>query len=363
MAAPTIVDDDTVTSEQAQSAGDHTVSIATNSVAGETLRMFVSVQNGSVSTGPSGWTEYGTKASATSNNHWYWKKSDGSEPSTIVFSPSGSVVSTHICHRITGADDPDTSAPEITMTDHGSASDPDPATHTPSGGSDDYLYITDLAAFSSETLTLQPSGYSTPTERDHASGNNHVFSCDKETTASSSDNPGAWDITFGRYISGTTSVTPSGGDDATVIPATIATVIAIPAPTVIGDETVTPSTIVTTIAIPAPSLSFGTTASPAVLATVIAMPAPAITYGAGLTPATIVTIIAIPAVEHVGVPRPTAQFVLAMDTTSRFGLDMDTASRFIEEMDTISRFGLDMDTTSRFDLEMDTTSRFGLLLE
>ena len=127
--------------------------------------------------------------------------------------------------------------------------------------------------------------------------------------------------------------------------------------------TVTPATIVTTVAMPAPTINYGTSASPATIVTTVAMPAPAIAAGAGLAPATIVTTVAIPAVEHVGTVRPTAQFVLAMDTTSRFDLDMDTTSRFDLDMDTTSRFDLGMDTTSRFDLEMDTTSRFGLLLE
>jgi hypothetical protein len=103
-----------------------------------------------------------------------------------------------------------------------------------------------------------------------------------------------------------------GGTPATATPATIATVVALPAPTVQTGSQVTPAVIATTSSFPAPTVGAGTSTQLATIATVAAVPAPTVTTGTQASPATIAT--------TAGVPAPTVS-VTVVNTAEGYSTD------------------------------------------
>jgi hypothetical protein len=107
--------------------------------------------------------------------------------------------------------------------------------------------------------------------------------------------------------SGNSTATPSAVATVTAVPAptlkatsvatpaAVATVAAVPAPTIRIDQAVTPATVATVVAIPAPTLTTTSKATPAAVATVVTVPAPTLIADATATPSAVTTVTAVPA--------------------------------------------------------------------
>jgi hypothetical protein len=212
-AAPTV--DDTATYDAAGSGSSHAVTIPNPCTSGKTLLMFFSSDDGAdTATEPSGWTALTTGTAGSSRGSIFYKDSNGSEGSTATVTISASENAAAITHCIGGAADPDVTAPEATRNNTGSPSTtPNPPTRTPSGGSDDYLYLVYVASNQAVTTSVYPTGYSGGTTQAATTGGNvTAISAHKGTTSSTSDNPSALTISSSEdWQVWTISITPAAG--------------------------------------------------------------------------------------------------------------------------------------------------------
>ncbi len=129
------------------SSNIHAVTMPATVSAGDTLLMVFRVHNGTVDTGPSGFTPLvnndATDASDDATSIFY-KKADGSEGGTTVnvtLAGGLSRKASAITWRITGAADPTVTPPEVSTVATGTSTTPDPGNLAPSGGSKDYLWF------------------------------------------------------------------------------------------------------------------------------------------------------------------------------------------------------------------------------
>ena len=105
---------------------------------------------------PSGWT---LLSPADGSVEIFWKEAVASEPDPVSGEAGGNAAGWFTA-RITGAEDPATQAPELTEAT-GTSSTPDPPSITPTGGSNDYLFLaTDVNFDGRRTVSTGPSGYS-----------------------------------------------------------------------------------------------------------------------------------------------------------------------------------------------------------
>ena len=210
MASPTV--DDSTTYGSTTSSGSHAVTIPNPCAAGKTLLMFfTSDDSGDTATEPSGWTALVTGTSGSSRSSIFYKKSNGSEGATATVAISALEQASARTFCIGGAADPEITAPEYTRNNTSSPSaTPNPPLHTPSGGSDDYLYLSYAAINGSVTTSVYPTDYvGTNTTPSTGGGDVTTASCYVGRTASTSENPSAYTISASQaWDAYTVSITP-----------------------------------------------------------------------------------------------------------------------------------------------------------
>lgn len=195
MAFP-VIQDRTTTSVATDGTTTHTISYPSTVNAGDLLVCvagFDGVPGGI--TWPSGWNEL-IDLDSNVGLGVAWREAVGDEDGstfdvTVTTGQSGA----HIIYRITGAEDPDTQAPEVTsFQDSGFTHNP-PA-NTPTGGSKEYLWIAVSCMNNAEgaSFTIFPSGYGNTGTVDTVgtgSGNVAIAYCDRTNEAASED-PGTF---------------------------------------------------------------------------------------------------------------------------------------------------------------------------
>lgn len=90
------------------------------------------------------------------------------------------------------------------------------------------------------------------------------------------------------------AVREAAGGAATVTPATIAVVAALPTPAVLAASLVAPSVIAAVAALPTPTVSIPATVTPTVIPAITALPTPSILAASKVTPAAIAAVAALP---------------------------------------------------------------------
>ncbi len=133
---------------------------------GNTLVMAVCVDGGgrTITMTADGLAELGEISGSTTINVGYLKI-DGTEPTTFTITISSTETIAAVVYEIENAADPDVTPPEQTGTT-GASTTPDPPSHTPSGGSDDYLWLA-FAGMDVDTTTRTLDNY--PSNMTHAS--------------------------------------------------------------------------------------------------------------------------------------------------------------------------------------------------
>ena len=135
------------------------------------------------------WTEVGQNLFGSRVVAVYETTATGSEGSSITLTWDAASSAVVYLRRITGHDSATPS--EVTFATGASAT-PDPASITPAGGSDDYLYRAGCMWRENETASAYPAGYSgglTVIASSLTIGSADAY---KETTASSSEDPGTF---------------------------------------------------------------------------------------------------------------------------------------------------------------------------
>ena len=162
-----------------------------------------------VVTVPSGWTEFQNDINeGDSQVSWAWRDADGDEGATAAWTTASGVRSACKVFRITGAADPTTAPPEGTGTNGGADKNPDAPSHTPSGGSDDYLWLVGASDNRDQAASAYPYGAGNE-ENVTGSGTVALYSDWKTATASVED-PGAWTVGLNsRWAASTVSVAPA----------------------------------------------------------------------------------------------------------------------------------------------------------
>lgn len=184
------------TSEASGGGTSHTVTLPATISADSLILVCSSTTANHTTTWPGGWTEIidtanGTQQSATCG----YKQAVGTEDSTTIsLTTSGSTRTVHKSWSITGWDTG--TAPEVqSANSSGNSVTSDPPSITPSGGSDDYLYLTfSTIRIADKNVSAYPSGHTNTGEFDGSvtAGQNSIGWSRKATTASSSENPSAY---------------------------------------------------------------------------------------------------------------------------------------------------------------------------
>ena len=187
------------------------INLPSGITSGEGLLVTISVNDIPGSTFPGGWTELfniPTSADKATLICGY-RDADGTEGSTITVTLSTSEQFSAVAARYSGVDF-GTNIPEYVtgVTD-------DPANITPAGGALDYKILAPIAIDTNlTTITSFPSGYSnTLDQQSHSSGPAcRLGMCEKDLTAASSENPGAYTLSgSNRKITATIAITPVAG--------------------------------------------------------------------------------------------------------------------------------------------------------
>jgi hypothetical protein len=133
---------------------------------------------------------------------------NGLEPASYTLTTSSSTRTARIAYRISGAQNPSVTAPQIATTGTGTSATPDPPSVSPSGGSQDYLFIA-FAGMGGEEIdddtwgNTPPTNYTPSPPRQKSCGTagtnlgGLVLSAERALTTGSAEDPG----TFGVDVS------------------------------------------------------------------------------------------------------------------------------------------------------------------
>jgi hypothetical protein len=131
----------TNTSATATAGTNHVVSLPAGIAAGDLIVICMVIGSTSATLNThADYTEVLDEASAVGLKVLYRLATGGESNPTLV--SSANTRDATCTFRISGAENPDTQAPEVGTTATGSSTTPDPPTTTPTGGAKDYLWIT-----------------------------------------------------------------------------------------------------------------------------------------------------------------------------------------------------------------------------
>ena len=204
--APTVAS--STSSNVADNVTDHTVALPSGISSGDLLLAFFCVDAGETPSWPGDWTVIAHDANGSSTSDIAYKIASGSEGSSITVTTTEEM-SAHAVYRITGDDG---NEPEVSAVNSGTDTNPDPSSLTPSGGSNNYLWI----AFECNDdgrgdVTAYPTGYD---DNQIAVKSGDVFNGVQMGVATkaeedSSDDPGTFTIDQSEYWDAwTVSVSP-----------------------------------------------------------------------------------------------------------------------------------------------------------
>ncbi len=175
----------------------HTVNLPSGIVSGDLLVVEFSYALPNTTTFPAGWTNFITRNNGNGiRTDAAWRDADGTEGASITVTTNDNATrSDHAVYRISGAEDPDTQAPEVSTGATGTDASPDPDSLTPTGGAKDYLWIALMGSDdASDDITAGPTSYTNLLVGENGSSLAiHVASAERQLNASSED-PGTFTL-------------------------------------------------------------------------------------------------------------------------------------------------------------------------
>ncbi len=212
MAAPVV--ETTATTDFDSNATSHLVTMPSGVVSGNLLIVVWSNDESATVTSKD-WTEFKTLSpNSESRISAFYKQSDGTEGATEDFVTSTSQQGGSIAYRVSGAANPSTQAPDVSTGVEANSSSPNPDAVTPSGGSDDYLWIA-VSGCDSDAHTGGPANMSNFLEAGTSIANNGGHSScgsSENTTSGTSFNPDTFTMTSSDHWGAfTVAVYPSTG--------------------------------------------------------------------------------------------------------------------------------------------------------
>lgn len=243
------------------------------------------------------WTELLDEASA---NGLYiaYRWTTGAEGASTTLVTSASTRDAHITYRITGAENPATTAPQIGTTATGTSATPDPPLSATPPSSKDYLFIAFFGAAGEEAdddtwSDTPPTSYTPSPPRQKACGiagtnlGGLIAAAERALTTGSAEDPG----TFAKDVSvawraQTITVHPSTSAPQLVTPGTASLTTARFAPTVTisVNMLVTPGLATLTTTRFAPTVTTPRLVTPGIATLSLAASAPTVIFGLRVTP-------------------------------------------------------------------------------
>lgn len=222
MAFPTVVTRAT-SSQTSTSATAQVVTLPSGIAAGDLI--IVSIGGGTTGNSyswPGSWVENSDFEITTGETEgmttgYLWAV--GGETSVTVTSSVGGRT-THCSVRISGAENPSTTAPDIATTSGGGAPEGDPPTLTPAAGAKDYLWIATASSANGGTYTAAPTDYTNlQTVNSGATTSSHTCTGMAERALNTTNqDPAAFthdDATSRDWCSATIAIHPAGAAAAT----------------------------------------------------------------------------------------------------------------------------------------------------
>ncbi len=182
----------TSTSFEIASATTHNITLPSGLADGDLAIAFLALDGTNAdTTWPSGWTEIKDLASGGNRVSVAYRFADGTEGATVDPTTSASRKSAHTAYRISGHDS--ANPPEISTGVTGGGTTIDPDSLSPTGGSDDYVWLAIGCTDGERDFTVFPSGYGNILEVTSGSGSfgTAISTCDQNITAASED-PGTF---------------------------------------------------------------------------------------------------------------------------------------------------------------------------
>ncbi len=202
-----IVIESTALTEPTTALTDHPITMPAGIAVGDLILVVFAVDTDptvSIDTGVSGsnWTIEGSLATSNKvTGTVVWKIAEGSD--ALELDTSGSEHGAAVAYRISGADEVD-----VTSVTGGSDSSPNPPSHTPVGGSQDYLWIAGAMSSRSSTITVAPTNYSNFLATGLVTGSPGLGTAERALTASSED-PGVFTSSVSKdWVTFTIAVHP-----------------------------------------------------------------------------------------------------------------------------------------------------------
>ncbi len=206
-------------SSETSNTDEHDVYLPNNIEAGDTLLVvFVCDDNEQISWEDDDWTVIYEEDRGNSGPTMSiaWKKADGDEDGTTIEIETGSdEESVHMSYAIQNAADPTVLPPEASLEASGTNSNPNPASLSPSGGSNTYLWFAFYGCDDDDMASGYPSTYMDNRETyesSSGSGTCAVGAASREYT-SSSDNPGSFTISSEQWEAATVAIYPGASGD------------------------------------------------------------------------------------------------------------------------------------------------------
>ena len=179
-----------------------TLTINFSQVAGDLVVIFLALSDTAqaLSTVGDGFTNL-TNANATF--HILYKRLVGTEGTSLDVTVGSNTKACAVAYRITGFADPTVQAPEFSTVATGTSTTPDPGTVTPTGGSQDYLFLAAFRQNGEEAdddtwCTAAPGSYTNLTQTTSgtagvASTNGSIGTAERQNTTAS-ENPGTFTV-------------------------------------------------------------------------------------------------------------------------------------------------------------------------
>jgi hypothetical protein len=182
-----------------------TLTLPTGIAAGHLLVTVVSADGVTTMSDSTGkWTKLAqaTQSTTTPTSAVFYRTATGTDDSLVV---TGTVIepTTYVIWRITGGGSVSGSSAT------GTTANANPPSHTPPGGSADYLWIAAMSTDNVTIATAAPTNYSPLTTEQHSFGSGASTSVAERSLTASTEDPGAFTSVAEEWVAWTLAIAPA----------------------------------------------------------------------------------------------------------------------------------------------------------